>query len=89
MSTITSDEDQLERHSKNPLSEPEQRSCEEHLLICEACRNALEETETYVSAMRAAERLSNFGAMSDWGQQRGKKGLDRNPVQGHSMSVDV
>jgi len=56
MSTIHIHEDQLERYSKDLLSEPEQRRCEEHLLICEACRNALEETEGYVSAMQAAAR---------------------------------
>jgi hypothetical protein len=56
MSTIHIHEDQLERYTKDLLSEPEQRRCEEHLLICEACRDALEETEAYVSAMRAAAR---------------------------------
>ena len=57
------DEDHLERYARNMLSEEECRICEEHLLICEACRNALADITAFIAAMReAAQQLASPGA---------------------------
>lgn len=36
------------------LPEPEQAVIEEHLLVCEICRNRLDEAEAFAKAMRQA-----------------------------------
>jgi hypothetical protein len=48
------DPDQLEAYVRNQVSGRELEVCEEHLLVCEECRAALEETAAYVAAMRGA-----------------------------------
>jgi len=50
------DEEQLELYSRNMLIEPDLGRCEEHLLVCDACRNALGETDAYISSMRRSGR---------------------------------
>jgi hypothetical protein len=48
------------------LPEPEIGPLEEHLLICDHCRNRLESTDEYVEAMRAAAttiRRDELGAV--------------------------
>jgi hypothetical protein len=47
-------DDQLELYALGRLTEPEQAALEEHLLICEACRQRLEEAEAFAKAMRRA-----------------------------------
>ena len=43
-----------ERYSMGTLSGEEVEQIEEHLLICEACRRLVAESDTYVAAMRHA-----------------------------------
>ena len=47
-------EEVLESYVMGKLSEEETAPLEEHLLICPACQNRLEETEQFVHAVRAA-----------------------------------
>lgn len=49
-------DDVLELYLMGRLTEMEMAPLEEHLLICEDCRNRLEEAETYLAAMRALKR---------------------------------
>ena len=48
------DEGQLERYSLSALDEADLARIEEHLLICETCRERLQEEEAYAAAMRGA-----------------------------------
>ena len=48
------DEGQLERYSLGALGETDLARVEEHLLICESCRERLQETDVYTAAMRGA-----------------------------------
>lgn len=48
------EEGELERYSMKSLPEAEAERLEEHLLVCEPCRQRLTETDRYVSAMRRA-----------------------------------
>jgi hypothetical protein len=48
------DDEQLELYALGRLNEPEQAVIEEHLLICEACRQRLDQIEAYAKAMRRA-----------------------------------
>jgi hypothetical protein len=45
-------DDTLELIALNRLSEPNLAAAEEHLLVCEACRRALTEMDSYVRGMR-------------------------------------
>ena len=47
-------EENLERYCLNSLAEPELARAEEHLLVCHACQDRLEETEQYIRAVQAA-----------------------------------
>jgi hypothetical protein len=47
-------EDSLERYSMGTLPGSETGPLEEHLLLCNHCRDRLESTDEYVAAMRAA-----------------------------------
>lgn len=47
-------DDDFELYSLNSLPEPGLARVEEHLLVCAACRERLEERDAYVAAMRAA-----------------------------------
>lgn len=47
-------EDALELYALQRLAEEDEAPLEEHLLICEKCRNRLEEMDEFVAAMRAA-----------------------------------
>ena len=47
-------EDTLELYSMGRLSESEIEVVEEHLLVCNACQDSLQETEDFVRAFRAA-----------------------------------
>jgi hypothetical protein len=47
-------EDDLERYAMRTLPAPESECMEEHCLICAECRDRLESTDQYVSAMRSA-----------------------------------
>ena len=48
------DEEASERYAMGTLSDEEAEHIEEHLLICEACRRRVAESDTYVAAMRRA-----------------------------------
>lgn len=48
------DEDGLELYALGRLAEAHAAPVEEHLLVCEECRQRLAEWDTYVAAMRAA-----------------------------------
>ena len=52
------DEFQLEGYSLGTISKPEALSLEEHLLICEACRERLTENEDYARSMQRASARS-------------------------------
>jgi anti-sigma factor RsiW len=43
-----------ERFSLGEMREEELAACEEHLLICDACRRRVAESDAYVAAMREA-----------------------------------
>ena len=47
-------DDQIERYTLGTLQEAETAALEEHLLICEACRERAENTEAFTTAMREA-----------------------------------
>lgn len=47
-------EDALELYALRRLAEGDEAPLEEHLLICEKCRNRLEEMDEYVAALREA-----------------------------------
>jgi uncharacterized CHY-type Zn-finger protein len=53
------DEETLERYSMGRLSEYRSARLEEHLLICQACRDRLTALDTYRYAMRAASSASH------------------------------
>jgi hypothetical protein len=48
------DEDLLERYSMGTVTEAESERIEQHLLVCQTCRNRLQEDETFLRAMREA-----------------------------------
>jgi hypothetical protein len=50
------DEAQLECYALGALDETDWARVEEHLLICETCRERLEEADVYTAAMRGAAR---------------------------------
>lgn len=56
------DDDAFERYSLETASDEEAGQIEEHLLICEACRRRVTESDAYVTAMRrAAARVRRAG----------------------------
>ncbi len=57
-------DDVVELYLMGRLNEPEVAPLEEHLLICEDCRNRLEETETCFAAMRAVLKRQEQGRKS-------------------------
>jgi anti-sigma factor RsiW len=54
MATGHIDDDRLELYALNRLPEPEAAPVEEHLLVCEECRERLAGWDVYVVAMRGA-----------------------------------
>ena len=48
------DEEASERYSMGTFSDEEAEQIEDHLLVCEACRRRVAESDTYVAAMRRA-----------------------------------
>jgi len=59
-------DDELEQYVLGGLVEPEVAAVEEHLLVCETCRARLEETESFVQAMRSAARKLRAEPPSAW-----------------------
>ena len=47
-------EDMIEKYSMQQMSEEESGPLEEHLLTCEACRERVIESDTYIPAMERA-----------------------------------
>jgi hypothetical protein len=57
----------VEDYLMRRLPQAEADEVEQHLLICESCRDELVETETYLRAMKgAARRLSDNAKNPDW-----------------------
>ena len=52
------DPEELEQFSLGRMSDEQSERFEEHLLVCEPCRQSLEQTDAYVFAMRAASTES-------------------------------
>jgi hypothetical protein len=50
-------DDTLERYSMRTLPRPEVESLEEHLLICQPCRDRLKATDEFGAAMKAAGKI--------------------------------
>lgn len=48
------EDDRMEQYSMHRLGEEESAELEEHLLLCESCRQRLEQTDALVSGIRAA-----------------------------------
>src|SRR5260370_25563405 len=48
------DDDELEQYSMGSLPESTADSLEEHLLLCEPCRQRLDKADSYTDAMRGA-----------------------------------
>lgn len=66
MSTKTEphlDGDTIDRYATGRLSEPETETVEMHLLICEACQDALQDTDDLIRAMR---RVVTEPARESW-----------------------
>lgn len=56
MRTLHISDDDLEGYSLGRLDDAAVAPSEEHLLVCEACRNRLTRWDQYVRALRAAGR---------------------------------
>ena len=54
-------EDDLERYAMRTLPESACATLEEHLLICQSCRDRLQTTDEYVAAMTAAAKIRESG----------------------------
>jgi hypothetical protein len=59
-------DDVLEQYSLGTLPEAEAELLEEHLLICQECRDRLEETDAFVDATRKAAQALEAGRSSSW-----------------------
>jgi Putative zinc-finger len=51
------EDEKLERYSLGALDDTDSARVEEHLLICETCRERLEEADVYTAAMRGAAQF--------------------------------
>ena len=56
MRTLHISDDDLEGYSLGRLDDAAAAPADEHLLVCEACRNRLARWDQYVRALRAAGR---------------------------------
>lgn len=56
----------LEQYSLGTLPDAEVEKLEEHLLVCSACRDRLEETDAFVEAMRQAALKLQLEPPSPW-----------------------
>src|SRR5579862_5436719 len=79
------DEDQLERYSLGALHETDLARIEEHLLICEACREGLEEADVYTAAMRGAAQSLRMDVPSQ-GRQPARPWF---PLWGDAVAVGL
>ena len=72
------DGETLEKYSMGSVTAKTSVRVEEHLLICEQCRQTLTEAEAYVAAMRqAAKTLRRDGRKPGEGQvRRNTRGLN-------------
>jgi Putative zinc-finger len=59
-------DDELERYVLGGLDEPEVAEMEEHLLVCSTCQTRLEETESFIIAMRSAAAKLRAQPPSAW-----------------------
>jgi predicted anti-sigma-YlaC factor YlaD len=52
----------VEKYLFRRLTEVDEARCEEHLLVCEKCRDRLDEFERFVQTLRqGAEKVTVFG----------------------------
>src|ERR1700730_3725317 len=58
-----SDEEHLESYAMGRLSDSEVETLEEHLLCCEQCRDALDETEAFIASMRGALKKERIATL--------------------------
>jgi hypothetical protein len=65
-------DDALEHYALGGLDEPEVACMEEHLLVCSTCQARLEETESFVTAMRSAARKLRAEPPSAWEELRSR-----------------
>jgi len=65
-------DDALEQYLFGGLDEQEVASMEEHLLVCSTCQARLEETESFVTAMRSAARKLRAEPPSVWEELRSR-----------------
>lgn len=65
-------DDALERFVLGGLDEPEVAGMEEHLLACPTCQARLEETESFITAMRSAARKLRAEPPSAWEELRSR-----------------
>lgn len=52
------DSETLEKYAQSVLSEADSSVVEEHLLLCESCRQQLVAAEEFIAAIRAASDVS-------------------------------
>jgi hypothetical protein len=65
-------DDALEQYVLGGLEEPEVAATEEHLLVCPTCQARLEETESFITAVRAAAGKLRAEPPSAWGELRSR-----------------
>jgi hypothetical protein len=65
-------DDELERYVLRGLDEPEVAKVEEHLLVCSTCQARLEETKSFIVAMRTAARKLRAEPPSAWEELRSR-----------------
>jgi hypothetical protein len=51
------DEEQAQEYAMGSLSEEDEARCEEHLLVCDSCRQQVDAADTYLAAMKSATAL--------------------------------
>jgi len=65
-------DDTLERYVLRGLDDPEVAKMEEHLLVCSTCQARLEETESFIIAMRSAAGKLRAEPPSAWEELKGR-----------------
>ncbi len=65
-------DDELERYVLTASDEPEVAKLEEHLLVCSICQARLEETKSFIVAMRSAARKLRAEPPSAWEELRNR-----------------
>ena len=61
---------EIERYSMGSGGDEDQALCEEHLMVCEECQGLVEESDSYVRAMRLAVAERRAQLVTPTGKQR-------------------